>query len=413
VPASGSDGVTRETTVLVVGGGATGVGVARDLAMRGVDVTLVERGGLGGGTSGRSHGLLHSGARYADTDPEDAAECAAENRILRDIAGACIEPTGGLFVQTAEDDPNYFERKLEACREAGIDAVRVPVADARADEPSLSEAAERVFRVPDAAIYPSRLVAATAADAREHGATIRTHAAVRTLLEDSGRVVGADVEGVGRIEADHVVNATGAWADELAGTADIDLEMQPTKGAMVVLDYPDVDTVLNRCRPASDGDIVVPHEDTAVLGTTSVDVDHPDDPIESDDEVERVLSECADLLDVVTHDHVERAYWGVRPLYSPRSYGENARAISRGFYLLDHAERDDSPGLTTIVGGKLTTYRLMAEATADHVVERLGVDEPCRTAEEPLVGSEDPELLDAYVDEFDAHNPADAEVVGK
>lgn len=403
--------MTREPTVLVVGGGATGVGVARDLAMRGVDVTLVERGGLGGGTSGRSHGLLHSGARYADTDPEDAAECAEENRVLRDIAGACIEPTGGYFVQTTGDDPEYFDRKLAACHDAGIEAERVPLPAARDSEPALGEAVERVFRVPDAAIYPSRLVAATAADARDHGATIQTHAPVRELTEEHGHVVGADVEGVGPIVADHVVNATGAWAGELASSVGVDLEMHPTKGAMVVLDYPELDTVLNRCRPASDGDIVVPHDTVAVLGTTSVELETPDDLHESDAEVECVLAEGRALLADVENRAVERAYRGVRPLYSPRSYGDDARAISRGFYLLDHAARDDVPGLTTIVGGKLTTYRLMAEATVDHVTDRLGVDAPCRTAEEALAGSDDPELLDAFVDEFDAHNPADADVV--
>jgi glycerol-3-phosphate dehydrogenase len=403
--------VTREPTVLVVGGGATGVGVARDLAMRGVDVTLVERGGLGGGTSGRSHGLLHSGARYADTDPEDAAECAEENQVLREIAGACIEPTGGFFVQTAGDDADYFEQKLAACRDAGIQAERVPLAKARDAEPGLGDAAERVFEVPDAVIYPSRLVAATAADARRHGATIQTHAPVETLLEENGRVVGATVEGVGRIDADHVVNATGAWAAELASSVGIDLEMHPTKGAMVVLEYSGLDTVLNRCRPASDGDIVVPHGSTAVLGTTSVEVEAPDTDFESETEIERVLAECSALLDDAQDRSVERSYWGVRPLYSPRSYGDDARAISRGFYLLDHAERDDAPGLTTIVGGKLTTYRLMAEATADHVAERVGVTADCRTAEEPLVGHDDPGTLDRFVDEFDAHNPADADVV--
>jgi glycerol-3-phosphate dehydrogenase len=402
--------VTHETDVLVVGGGATGVGVARDLAMRGVEVTLVERGSLGSGTSGRSHGLLHSGARYADTDPEGAAECIAESRILRDIAGACVDATGGFFVQLPGDDPDYFERKVAACRDVGIP---VDVRDgeaARADEPGLSADTERVAEVPDGVVYPSRLVAATAADARGHGASVHTHTPVRSLLVEDGRVVGADVRGVGRIDADHVVNATGAWADSLAATAGVELDLHPTKGAMVVVEYADLDTVLNRCRPAADGDIVVPHADRVVLGTTSVEVADPDDVPEDEAEVERVLAECRALLPELDDHEVERAYWGVRPLYSPRSYGEDARAISRGFYLLNHADRDGVPGLTTIVGGKLTTYRLMAEATADHVADRLGVAEPCRTAAEPLVGHDDPAELDALVDEFDAANPADADV---
>jgi glycerol-3-phosphate dehydrogenase len=111
---------TESATVLVIGGGATGVGIARDLALRGIDVTLVDRGGLASGTSGRSHGLLHSGARYAESDPVGAEECIQENRVLKRIAGACIRDTDGLFVQLADDDPAYFETKRDARETVGI-----------------------------------------------------------------------------------------------------------------------------------------------------------------------------------------------------------------------------------------------------------------------------------------------------
>ncbi|PSQ47385.1 anaerobic glycerol-3-phosphate dehydrogenase subunit A, partial [Halobacteriales archaeon SW_6_65_15] len=109
-----------DTEVLVVGGGSTGCGVARDLAMRGVDVTLVEKGNLTNGTTGRMHGLLHSGGRYAVSDQSSAKECIEENRVLRDIAGHCVEMTGGLFVQLKDDPDEYFEEKLAGCRECGI-----------------------------------------------------------------------------------------------------------------------------------------------------------------------------------------------------------------------------------------------------------------------------------------------------
>jgi len=402
--------VSEHTTVLVVGGGATGVGVARDLALRGVDVTLVDRGGLGSGTTGRSHGLLHSGARYADTSPEDARECVRENETLRGIAGACVRDTGGLFVQLAGDDPDYFDAKVAACEDADVPVSVLDGATAREREPALADDAERVAVVPDGVLYPSRLVAATAADAREHGATIRTHSPVDSLTTDGDRVTGARLDDGSRIEADHVVNAAGAWAGDLAATAGVDLEMHPAKGAMVTVDVPGVDTVLNRCRPASDGDIVVPHADTAVLGTTSVDVEDPDEATATREEVETVVDECSALLPDAADAPVVRTYSGVRPLYSPSDYGEDARGISRGFYVLDHADRDAVAGLTTVVGGKLTTYRLMAEATTDRVADRLGVDAPCRTADESLVAHDDPERLDGLVAEFDAGNPADADL---
>ena len=114
--------MATRTDVLVVGGGSTGTGVARDLAMRGVDVILVERGNLTHGTTGRMHGLLHSGGRYAVSDRESARECIAENRVLRDIASHCVEETGGLFVKRPGDSEAYFERKLRSCRECGIPA---------------------------------------------------------------------------------------------------------------------------------------------------------------------------------------------------------------------------------------------------------------------------------------------------
>jgi len=104
----------------VIGGGATGAGVAWDAALRGFDVTLVDRADLAEGTSGRFHGLLHSGARYVVTDPVSARECAEETAILKRIASATIEPTGGLFVTTPYDDPAYADGFLAACRDGRL-----------------------------------------------------------------------------------------------------------------------------------------------------------------------------------------------------------------------------------------------------------------------------------------------------
>ena len=111
--------------VLVIGGGATGAGVAWDAALRGFDVVLVERGDLAEGTSGRFHGLLHSGGRYAVKDPDAAVECIEENVILRRIAADCIEDTGGLFVTTPDDDPAYGDDFLAGCARQLTQAINV------------------------------------------------------------------------------------------------------------------------------------------------------------------------------------------------------------------------------------------------------------------------------------------------
>lgn len=423
-----------DTDVLVVGGGATGVGVARDLALRGLEVVLVERGGLASGTSGRSHGVLHSGARYAEADPEGARECLRENRILRRIAGECVAEVGGLFVSLSEDDPAYFDRKRAACLDAGIDAEELDPAVARESVPGLSDDVRRAMRVPDAVVYPSRLVAATAASARKHGATIHTHSPLEALNVDNGRIVAADVGGVGRVRPQFVVNATGAWADECASLAGVTVPMRPTRGVMIAVEYSDLEVVLNRCRAPDDGDIAVPHGDRAVLGTTSLAVDDPDNYPREQWELDRTITECRAMIPVFADCEPVRTYWGVRPLYEPAEAAPDAldatddggnahngteaaantgptRGISRGFVLLDHAV-EGIDNFASIVGGKLTTHRLMAEATADLVCNRLDVDATCNTAETPLPGASDPTTLDQYVQEFDAESPADTDIIG-
>ncbi|MFW5937502.1 MAG: anaerobic glycerol-3-phosphate dehydrogenase subunit GlpA [Halanaeroarchaeum sp.] len=401
--------------VVVVGGGATGMGIARDLAMRGADVALVERDSLAGGTSGRMHGLLHSGARYAIADRESAEQCIAENRILRDVAAHCVEETGGLFVQLPEDSDDYFAEKRTACEAAGIPVEELSGEAARDIEPLLSDHVERALRVPDAAIDPFRLVAANAASAADHGATIRTHTLVTDVLTDEGSVVGVEIEEretAGRggsdpdvIHADHVVNATGPWAGELAAMASVDVPMRPAKGAMVVTNVRQVDTVVNRCRPKTEGDIVVPHETTAILGTTDREVAGPDEFEETQAEVDFLVDELATMVPALGDARTLRAYWGVRPLFDADGDVAASTDRSRDFVVLDHAVRDGLDGLTTVVGGKLTTYRLMAERVADLVADRLGIDVPCRTAAEPLPGSGGSVDPEAVMRRFDLRSP--------
>ncbi|OVE84507.1 FAD-dependent oxidoreductase [Natronolimnobius baerhuensis] len=401
-----------QTDVLVIGGGATGAGTARDLALRGLDVTLVDRGGLAAGTSSRSHGLCHSGARYAESDRHGAEECLRERRILGDIAGACVRDTGGLFVELEGDDPDYFDTKRDACEEIGIPTTELTGEEARERVPDLSPAVRRALEVPDGVVYPSRLVAANAADAQDHGARVLTHAPVEDMHLEDGQIAAVDLGGdvAERVEPQFVVNAAGAWAGRVAAMAGADVAMQPNRGVMVSVAYDGLEPVLNRCRDPDDGDIVLPHTDEVVLGTTSVDVDDPDEYDTAEWELERVREECAEMLPPVADAEQLRTWWGVRPLYAPDEATRQSRGISRGFFLLEH-DGDGVANMASIVGGKLTTYRAMAEATADLVSDRLGVEEPCRTAERTLPGADDPDQLDAYVAEFDGSGPADADVV--
>jgi glycerol-3-phosphate dehydrogenase len=382
-----------EAEVLVIGGGSTGVGVARDAAMRGLKTVLVERKDLADGTTGRYHGLLHSGGRYAVKDPEAARECIVENVILRRIASDCIEDTGGLFVSTPWDDPAFGDVFREGCRATGVPVEEIPVAEALRREPRLNPEISRAFSVPDAALDPWKLVWGCARSAQEHGAQILLYHRVVGLERDGQRVSGAairnDLTGEDlRIHADVVVNAAGAWAGQIAELAGCRVNVLPGKGIMIAMNHRLVNTVVNRCKMPADGDILVPIRTVSVIGTTDVRVADPDDLEVTQSEIDEMLDEGEKLVPGFREARALRAWAGARPLFSPEEVADT-REVSRSHALLDHRERDGVEGLVTITGGKTTTFRLMAEVAVDAACAQLGVERACRTHEEPLPDSED------------------------
>src|ERR1700736_670343 len=382
------------TGVVVIGGGSTGAGVLRDLTMRGIDAMLVEKGDLASGTTGRPPGRLHSGGRYCVNDLAAAIECVEEGRILRRIARTTIEDTGGYFVSVSEEDEAWEPRFVDGCAKAGITCERISVEEARRREPALSKLVRTVFWIPeDGHLDPFYLVMGNVESARRRGAQVRTYTEVTGFLKKGNRVRGVATRDAMTGEetttaCEAVINATGAWSGFVAKLLDVEVKVVPVKGVMVVLSHRLAHAAINRCHKPGDGDIVVPGLSVAILGTTAVKVPHPEVlPIEWN-EVQLLIDEGAKMLDGVTTARAMRAYAGVRPLYDLGAEAEG-REMSRNFAVIDHQQRDGIAGFTSIVGGKVTTYRLMAERVTDLVAGRLGVTTKCTTAEVPLNDRED------------------------
>ncbi len=381
---------TFSTTVLIIGGGATGTGLARDLVLRGMSVILAEKKDLNAGASGGNHGLLHSGARYLQSDRASAVECRKEGDILKKMAPQCVETTDGLFVAVAGDDEKYIADFPLLCEQSGIAVQSIDPADAREMEPTLSQDIIAAYQVPDATIDPFMLALDNMAQARELGTKLLRHHKVVAFGKKGQRITSAILENqltleTVKVEADVVVNATGAWAQAVAQLAGANIPMRYSKGSLLVTQQRHSQQVINRLRKAADADIIVPGGTVSILGTTSERVDSPEQIYPEISEVDYIIDECAAMMPILDSCRYIRAYCGVRPLVSSADSSDD-RSISRGFVLMDHADVG-CENLFTITGGKLTTFRLMAEKTANRICAFLGITEECKTRDLPLPAS--------------------------
>lgn len=387
--------------VVIIGAGATGAGTARDCAMRGLKVLLVERLDFTAGATGRNHGLLHSGARYAVTDGESATECIKENMILRRIASHCVEETGGLFISLPEDSLEYQKTFVESCLKAGINAEVIDPAEARRIEPAVNPDLVGAVKVPDGAVDPFRLTTANVIDARRHGADVLTYHEAVEFVRDKDRITGVVLRNhvtgdTFKVESRLVINAAGIWGHLVAAKAGIKVNMFPAKGALLIFGHRVNNVVINRCRKPADADILVPGDTISLIGTTSsrVPFEEIDNMEVTPQEVDVLLREGIKICPSLAYTRILRAYAGVRPLVAADN-DPSGRSISRGIVCLDHATRDGIEGIITITGGKLMTYRLMAEWATDLACRKLGVEgKTCQTAEIPLPGSDGNETKD-------------------
>jgi glycerol-3-phosphate dehydrogenase len=378
------------TQLLVIGGGASGLGIAWDACLRGIKTVLVEKGDIGEGTSGRYHGLLHSGGRYALSDPQSASDCASENKILREVASAAIEESGGYFVSTPTDPLEHPDPWFKACLAVDVSCEEISSAQLLKQEPLLNPRISRAFQVQDASLDSFDLAHMLMEGIRQAGGKILLRHAVTGLSIIQDRVQAASV--VNHldnknliIEAEFVINAAGPWTGVISKLANIVIPLTLGKGTMLAMASRLTNAVVNRCRPPADGDIIVPVGTVCVLGTTDIRSESPEDLQINPWELDILLEEADVLIPGIIHHRPLRAWAGVRPLFSQDNGAlTHDRTKSRSHMILDHRERDGIHNFLSVFGGKLTTFRLMAEEAVNHIAVRLGNDKPSTSMTTPL-----------------------------
>ncbi|HEX5819524.1 MAG TPA: glycerol-3-phosphate dehydrogenase [Gemmatimonadales bacterium] len=400
--------------LIVIGGGITGAGIARDAALRGLRTVLLEQRDLAWGTSSRSSRLVHGGLRYLEHgDFKLVFEALRERAVLQRIAPHLVRPLPFVFPLHQGDrlplwklaagmwlyDLLALFRNVSRHRMLGKRALL-------AREPALRTAglkgAARYF---DAQCDDARLVVATARSARAAGAAIRSWTEVTGFLREGGRVTGVTARDVetgtqAELRAAVVVNATGPWVDALRRLEDggaVTPLLRRTKGAHVVvprarIGHTEAITFLSPV----DGRVmfVLPWGEWSYIGTTDTDsAESPDDVAASPDDVRYLLRSANSRFPSarLSEDDVIATWAGLRALIDDASRvpGEVSR---------EHAIVDGPGGVVTVAGGKLTTYRSMAAEVVDRVIQRVpprdGRPWPAESAtdREALPGGETPEL---------------------
>ena len=369
--------------IVIIGGGGTGAAIAHDLVLRGFDVSLFERGELLSGTTGRHHGLLHSGARYAVHDPAAARKCIQENRILRHIAPQAIEQNNGLFLALNEADLAYKSSFLENCDACGIPTKELTAKQALSLEPELNPALKTAVQVPDATIDAWRLPLHFLATARANGARVHNFSEVIGFYQTNGAVTGIRIfdyqtHSEYDVHGDLFINAAGAWAGKIGALAGVQIPVLPGPGVMVAVNTRLTNMVINRLHKAGEGDIIVPQRQLTILGTSIWLADDPDLVEMPRDHVNRIIELCATLVPAVKKANVHSTWYAIRPLIAT-AQTDDPLEISRDFDCYDHQQTDNLAGLVSVIGGKATTLRLMAEKAADLICRQTGHNIDCKT----------------------------------
>jgi glycerol-3-phosphate dehydrogenase len=408
-PVSARDGSepAPDVDVIVIGGGVNGTGVARDAALRGLKVALFERHDFAFGASGNSSGMIHGGPRYLTTDPDVTYSSCLDSGHIQRIAPHLLfripflVPVFGATELVAEGTLATYDAFFDVYDryqplKRGKPHVRLTGDEIETLEPGLAPGARGGVTFDEWGIDGARLCVANAVDAREHSAELHTHTTVTELLRrEDGRVRGVRfrhrLDGTsGTRTARFVVNATGAWAPitaALGGLPNDAARVRPGKGIHIFLDRRLTNYAV--MTNAIDGRQVflMPWQNVSVLGTTDDDYYGDLDRVVADaGEVRYLFEAVARVFPSIWQTRAIGTWGGVRPtLYE---WGPNEDELSREHSIVDHAAHG-APGLYSMLGGKLASYRQFAEEMTDVVARRLRVQATCRTHLTPLPGGDE------------------------
>jgi len=364
--------------VVIFGGGATGTATFRDLAMRGFSVALIEKRTIASGTTSASHQNLVGGLRYVIKDPVVAQECAEENRIISVIAPDVVGDLQNYFVGFSSE---YTESALHAAKRLNIQANEVDINDVLSEIPSLNRDLDLAVETTDKNINAQRFCWLNCLSAKRNGGELFEGTEVHRITKTAEGFTIVTNHRV--LQTKYIINATGPWINDLASKLNTTIPVTYSQGTIIVQKALSPRGI-QHLRYPSDADAYIVHDGHGWLGTTSTTINTPDEAKPEPWADTYLKDEFSHILPRVKQQHTLRTFTGIRVLpITRRRRGEasfeNGRQKSRDFKVV---EEPDS--VFHIIGGKLTTARLMAEKISDSICSKALRSTRCRTAREPL-----------------------------
>lgn len=368
--------------ILVIGGGIAGLSVARDLVLHGFSVTIIDKQKIGNGTTTQCAGMLHSGARYAIKDLKTARLCFEENRTIRRIVSHAVGKRKAFFVRYKDDNSKYEEKFINGCRQIGIPIKKISGPKARQLEPQLGPDVDYVFETPDMVIDTFSLIFSYLHDLIKRKGV--------EIFEEMKIKKASKVGGKWKIDTDKnshlfdlVINCSGDGLAAVGKMFGENIELSYVYGSMALFENRLSSRIVTRCAPNVTGDVVVPAVGATLIGSTwhernkqsKVDITKKDEK-----EIRKTASR---MLSGVSRGKLTASLTSVRTHLKDTSYSSSFGS-KRNHLILDHKSNGKSTGFISVLPGKLTIARYVAEQVGNIVCQKFNINARSTTASKPI-----------------------------
>lgn len=370
--------------IVVLGGGIAGLSIARDLALRGFEITLIEKNTIGSGTTNKCAGMLHSGARYAIKDKDVAKLCFQENMILRNIASFAVGKNDALFITLPKDSKEYQIEFEESCKEINIPVKFLSQKESLELEPFLDTNISGSYLTPDRVVDTYMLVNSyiLALNHLKINIVENTEILNATSILSGWNLLLKKSNGKEEVYADYVINATGDSLSDTAKLFNINIDLIYIHGTMAIIDKKVSNRIISRCAPSAIGDVIVPLDDLSLIGSTWHELPHNIPITMNEKDKLDILNTGSKILSISKKWSIIDSFTGIRT-HIKKNTDSGDFNVKRDYAIVE----SNTIGVTNFISvlpGKLTIARFVAEKVGDIVSKHLNSHTPSITAVTPL-----------------------------